>query len=131
MSEIVTAVKQVELDKSREHVFDQSKLYAVVDKNLDLGGKACQAAHALRAYADAYPYVEGKWWTQSNRLVILEHENVPALLEQARAMGITCAEFREPYWNDAMTAIAVGPDGEKLLRGLPLAYSSDCAIKAA
>ena len=102
--------------------FDKSKLYAIVDKNLSPGGKACQAAHALRAYADAYPYVEGKWWRHSNRLVVLEHENVPALLEHARAMGITCAEFKEPYWDDAVMAIAIGPDGERLLNGLPLAF---------
>ncbi len=100
-----------------------SKLYAVVRTSLDPGSKACQAAHALRQYAEAYPFVEAAWWRASNTLVLLETEDLETLELAARAADVTCVRFVEPDWapEGTLTALVLGPDGKRLVRGLRLA----------
>lgn len=102
----------------------RAKLFVVVRKNMSAGAKACQAAHALRTYADAYPFIESKWWKQSNTLVILEHDDLEALEAEAHRAGVSCIRFMEPDWdaNGVLTALALGPDAFKILRRLPLAF---------
>lgn len=97
-----------------------AKLYAVVDEGLRPGSKACQAAHALRQYAEAYPFIEGQWWRSSNTLVILECDDLGALWARAQAKGVTGVRFVEPDWcpDGTLTALAFGPDARKLLSNL-------------
>ena len=87
---------------------------------LSPGAKACQAAHALRAFAAAYPTVEGAWWRDSKTLVLLEAGD---LEQRARGRGITCARL-EPDWapDGTLTSLCLGPDARPMLRGLPLAF---------
>jgi hypothetical protein len=89
------------------------------------GAKACQAAHALRAYAEEYPYIESKWWNQSNTLVLLETEDLEAFELKAQQAGVTHVRFVEPDWapEGTLTAIALGPDACKIVRNLPLAFN--------
>jgi hypothetical protein len=100
-----------------------SKLYAVVRSSLAPGAKACQAAHALRAFQDAYPEVEARWWAESNTLVLLETEQLEELERAAHAAGKTCTRFVEPDWapDGTLTALVLGPDAKAFVRGLKLA----------
>lgn len=102
----------------------RAKLYAVVSSSLSAGAKACQAAHALRAYADAYPDIERKWWTESNTLVLLETDAIVELEIKAHNRGVSCVRFVEPDWAPAgtLTALVLGPEGKKLVSSLKLAF---------
>lgn len=109
-------------------VNERTKLYVVVRNNLSPGAKACQAAHALRAYADTYPFIESFWWRHSNTLVMLEasEEQLLGLEVTAHQKRISCVRFVEPDWSPAgdLTALVIGPDGKRLVADLPLAYRS-------
>lgn len=102
-----------------------SKLYAVVRADLAPGAKACQAAHALRQYAEAFPFVEAAWWRASNTLVLLEADNLETVERKAHEAGVTCVRFVEPDWapEGTLTALVLGPDGKRLARELKLAFS--------
>ena len=102
----------------------RAKLYAVVSSTLSPGAKACQAAHALRAYADAYPEIERKWWAESNTLVLLETDAIIALEIKAHKRGVSCVRFVEPDWapEGTLTALVLGPEGKKLVSSLKLAF---------
>ena len=103
-----------------------TKLYAIVCSGLSPGAKACQAAHALRAFADAYPFIEAAWWRHSNTLVLLEADEAAlhALEARASAEGVSCVRFVEPDWapEGTLTALVVGPEGRRLVSSLPLAF---------
>lgn len=102
-----------------------AKLYAVVRSGLPPGAKACQAAHALRAFQDAYPEIESRWWAESNTLVMLETDQLEALEAEAHAKGIPCVRFVEPDWapEGTLTALVLGPDAKRIVNRLPLAYA--------
>lgn len=68
----------------------------------------------------------GNWKRTSNSLIVLEAENaehLSQLLEKAKTLNISTAEFREPDMADEITAIAFAPSEETptLLAGLPCA----------
>jgi peptidyl-tRNA hydrolase len=96
----------------------------VVSSALSPGAKACQAAHALRAYVDAYPEIESKWWQESNTLVLLKCSYLDWIEQQAKEKGISCVRFVEPDWapEGTLTALVLGPEGKKLVRSLKLAF---------
>lgn len=110
----------------------RTKLYAVVRCDMPPGAKACQAAHVLRQFADAYPFVESAWWRASNTLVMLECADLAALEATALARGITCVRFVEPDWapDGTLTALCLGPDAERLVSGLALAFNEPAASAA-
>jgi hypothetical protein len=95
-----------------------------VRAGLSPGAKACQAAHALRQFAEAFPFVEVAWWRYSNTLVMLESDELEEIELAARAAGATCVRFVEPDWapEGTLTALVLGPDGKRLVRGLRLAF---------
>lgn len=102
----------------------RTKLYAVVHSGLPPGAKACQAAHALRAYADAYPEIERAWWAESNTLVMLETDRLEELEHEAHAKAVSCVRFVEPDWapEGTLTALVLGPDAKRLTNKLQLAF---------
>jgi len=92
--------------------------------DLPPGLRVAQMFHALRRFASEHPYIEDRWYRESNTIVLLEidGEDITALAERARARNLTMSEFSEPgVANGAVTAIAFGPDAERLLSSLPLA----------
>jgi len=97
-----------------------------VRADLSPGAKACQAAHALRAYADHYPFIESAWWRRSNTLVMLEasEDQLMQLELRAHKRGVSCVRFVEPDWSPAgdLTALVIGPEGRKLVSDLKLAF---------
>lgn len=103
------------------------KLFLVTRQDLAPGLRAAQLCHALRAFGEEHPAVDREWFTSSNTLVCLEtrtEEELRLLLGQARGEGVAVSEFLEPDLDNALTAIALGPEGRRLVRRLPLALTS-------
>jgi len=62
--------------------------------------------------------------TSSNNLVLLEVEDEPQLVQlikQVVATGVKRAVFREPDFDDAITAVALAPEAASLVSNLRLA----------
>jgi len=82
--------------------------------------------HAARSFASEYPYVESEWFRESNTIVLLEAEDGAALEElvsRVHGAGVCVASFTEDDI-EGITALAVGPDGWKLVSSLPLALKT-------
>lgn len=102
---------------------DFPKLYVITRSDLLPGARAAQSVHAALAFAHEHPDVEAPWHEASNNLVLLEVPDEAALLalgEAAKRRGVACSLFTEPDLNDALTAIALGPEGRPLVSCLPL-----------
>lgn len=102
------------------------KLYLVTRRDLPPGARAAQLCHALREFVERHQDEDRAWFEASNTLVLLEAEDEGALSRLALAAAaskVPAAEFREPDLDDALTAIAIGPSGRKLVRELRLAFS--------
>lgn len=102
----------------------KSKLYLVVRADLSAGQQAVQAAHAMREYAALFPERERLWFESSNHLALLAvpgQNDLMRLRDLASARGVEVAAFHEPDRGGEMTAIALGPDGKPLCKGLQLA----------
>ena len=102
------------------------KLYLVVRADLPAGAQAVQAAHALREFAAHHPEVDRAWYERSNYLALLSVPDEGALqrlLTRARERGLLAAPFHEPDRHNEMTALALEPAGQRLVRNLPLALT--------
>lgn len=100
------------------------KLYVVIRADLPPGAQAAQAVHGAFAFAMHHPIVARYWYHKSNNLVVLQVPNeacLKHLANQARDAGIDHAVFREPDFDDTVTAVAIEPAGRKLVSSLPLA----------
>ena len=101
-----------------------NKLYIVTRANLPPGARAAQSAHAAFAFASEHPELCSNWMTSSNNLVLLEVEDEPQLVQlikQVVATGVKRAVFREPDFDDAITAVALAPEAASLVSNLRLA----------
>lgn len=86
-----------------------SKVYAVVSPLLSTAQKAVQSAHALIELMLNYPQLkdEGLWGHQS--LVLLKAESEEEFLELEMLLSRKShyyAHFREPYYDNKITAFA-------------------------
>jgi len=100
------------------------KLFIVTRADLPPGARAAQLAHAALAFAFEHPEIAGAWHRGSNNIVLLEATDERALIElwkRAWDAGIPYSAFTEPDFGDAMTAVAIGPSGHRLVSSLPLA----------
>lgn len=106
--------------------FDTSrlgKLYIVGRRDLPPGLRAAQMLHAARQFADQYPDQEGRWFRESNTIVLLEVPDEPALQDfasRADASGVESSEFSEEP-DLGLTALALGSSARRLVSSLPLA----------
>lgn len=100
------------------------KLYVVTRSDLPAGAQCAQSCHALRLFSEEHPHIDRYWYAKSNNLVVLTVADEGALLDlvaRATRGGVACAAFREPDFGDALTAVAIEPDGAKLVSNLRLA----------
>lgn len=100
------------------------KLYGVVRGDLSPGLQAAQLGHAFVAYVLARPGETARWHTESNNLVCLSVPNEEALCDLAAKFaeaGAPMVCFHEPDLGDALTAVAVGSEAQRILSCLPLA----------
>lgn len=102
------------------------KLFLITRRDLDPRHQAVQAAHALQEYNIQHPDQTRLWYNQSNTLVFLSVEDEQALgvlLTKARDRLVPVSAFREPDRQNELTALALGNEGRRFVRNLPLALS--------
>lgn len=102
------------------------KLYLITRSDLSPAQQAVQAAHALQAFNLQHETLTRQWYATSNTLALLavpDEAGLGKLLELADAFGVDASAFREPDHGDSLTAIALGPGGKRLCRGIPLALT--------
>jgi hypothetical protein len=100
------------------------KLYVIVRSDLAPGAQIAQTAHAVSEFAVAHPDDFRAWASEQRNIVCLGIPNEAALadlLSLAQSKHIRCARFREPDYDDELTAIALGNGGDKITSSLPLA----------
>lgn len=103
------------------------KLYVVTRRDLSPGAQAVQSCHVLWQFSFEHTDIGKTWFTESNTLALLTVANeieLLGLLDRAKAAHIRYATFKEPDFNDSLTAIALepGPRTKKLVSGLPLTF---------
>lgn len=101
-----------------------NKLFIIVRADLPPGAQLAQSVHACTSFAHAFPTIEGRWYAQSNNLVCLQTKDEASLMslaERSEALGIAHSVFREPDFNNEATAMALAPEGWRLVSSLPLA----------
>ena len=103
----------------------EKKLFIIGRRDLPPGLRAAQMFHAARLFAAEHPFVENDWFRSSNTIVLLEVENNTALEEiasRATHAHATMTAFSEPEMElEGITALAIGPDGWRVVSSLPLA----------
>jgi hypothetical protein len=104
----------------------QAKLYVITRADLPPGHQATQSAHAAFAFSQAQPDLTGQWHRKSKFLILLAVPDALALevvAQRIEMAGITCVRWREPDWDNELTALAVAPHPatSRLLANLPLA----------
>lgn len=113
---------------SRQSDTTRDKLYLITRANLPTGLRAAQFCHVSREFVSDYPETDLAWFQDSNTLVLLELPDEKALEElviKAVQEGVPCSLFLEADLDNSLTAIALGPQGRKLVRKLPLAFRID------
>lgn len=99
------------------------KLFIVGRSDLPPGLRVAQMFHAARQFAADHPETERDWFERSNTIVLLvvpDREALEALATRARGREVESSEFSEEP-DMGLTALALGPDGRKLVSSLPLA----------
>jgi peptidyl-tRNA hydrolase len=106
-----------------------AKLYVVGRADLPPGLRVAQMFHAARQFAEDHPEEESSWFRESNTIVLLEVADLSEmekLIDRAKSSNATITEFSEPDFIDVgTTAIAVGPNGRRIVSSLPLALRTD------
>lgn len=100
------------------------KLYLVTRRDLCPGQQAVQAAHALQEYNVHHAELARDWYSKSNTLAFLavpDERALKLLWWKAQDAQSSVTAFHEPDRQGELTALAIGPEGRKLVRGLRLA----------
>lgn len=100
------------------------KLYIVIRSDLPPGAQAAQACHGLMSFVMAHPVIARYWHLKSNNLVVLQVPSEECLLHlasRAEEVGVEHSVFREPDFDNTVTAVALEPAGRALVSNLPLA----------
>lgn len=97
------------------------RLYLITRRDLPPGPQAVQSCHAMAAFAIEHREAFEAWFQGSNTLALVSVENereLESLLDTANSKGISASDVREPDLEDQLTALAFGPEGRKICRGL-------------
>jgi peptidyl-tRNA hydrolase len=103
---------------------ENEKLYIVVRADLPPGDRAAQSCHAAFAFAMRHPTEAGRWFWDSNNIVLLECADEAALrglVVRARLAEVPYALFSEPDFDCHATACAFSTGARRFLSSLPLA----------
>jgi peptidyl-tRNA hydrolase len=99
------------------------KLFFVTRTDLPPGDRAAQSVHGAIVFTLTYPELVRSWHDSSNNVVLLEAKDEAALAQlaaRAAAAGVPLCMFSEPDLDNALTAVALGPTGYRLVSSLPL-----------
>ncbi len=105
------------------------RLYIVVRSDLAPGLQMDQGAHAMAAFAAAYPEECARWHAaeNGNNLVCLSvagEGELRATAAKALLRGALAVVFTEPDLGGQATAVAISGEAKGALRGLPLALAA-------
>ena len=100
------------------------KLFVITRSDLPPGARAAQLTHGALDFAFEFPELAREWHDTSNNIVLLEAHDEAALValaHRAHVAGVPCVTVTEPVLDDAVTSVAIGPTGYRLVSCLPLA----------
>jgi hypothetical protein len=81
----------------------EKKIFVLVDKNLSRSQQAVQSGHSLINFVSSFPNED---WTKTS-LVLLAVNGEDELWEWLQILNTDQKTFfREPYWQDRLTAVA-------------------------
>lgn len=105
---------------------EKEKLTIVVDESLSKGQQLCQSAHALTEFAIEHREIFEAWQKGSNYLCCLS-TSYDNLIELSNSINLEKSIFKEPYYNNRITALCVEPtthvEHNKLYNKLKLTLS--------
>lgn len=98
----------------------------VTRKDLFPGAQIAQALHAFREFIEEYPSLDQEWYKTSNYIAILsapDEGELERLSLRLTKKGIKHSLFREPDFDNELTAIAIEPgrDSKRACSSYPLA----------
>jgi len=108
-------------------------LYVVIRADLEPGAQGTQGIHGAIAFVMEHPVVASYWHLKSNNLVFLQVPNeecLQHLAARAEDAGFDHSVFREPDFDDTVTAVVIEPAGKRLVSNLPLALRAEVAKAA-
>lgn len=82
------------------------KLYILVRGDLSGPHRAVQAGHAVAEWCKRETKNAPEWRWTNGTLVYLQVANEATLVQWQARLGAEAVSWREPYWNDQLTAIA-------------------------
>jgi hypothetical protein len=94
--------------------------------------RVSQVIHAAFDFTLAYPEIVADWSAVSNTVVVLEAADELALgwlCDDVAAAGLRVIRVHEPDLAGALTAAAIEPAGQRLVRRLPLALRTRGEVK--
>jgi hypothetical protein len=97
------------------------KLFIVIRRDLPMGLRCAQIAHAAIKFAHDHRGIETAWYFGSNNIVILDAADEPELRElmkDADLKGFAYSGFEEPDIGNQLTAAAFEPRARRMLRHL-------------
>lgn len=100
------------------------RLYIIVRADLSPGAQCAQACHALSAFAETHRRQHKEWHDGEKNLVVLQvadEATLQSTIEQAAHCFVRFASFREPDFDNQITACAFEGSVAKLVSSLPLA----------
>jgi len=108
-------------------------MYLVTRRDLPPGHQATQAAHAAFYFGYEHQPILRFWHEESQYLVLLSCEDEAALVDlrsRVEAERIAYSEYREPDFNDELTALAIAPSvaTRRLCANLPLALREEAMV---
>jgi hypothetical protein len=101
----------------------------VTRKDLYPGAQIAQSLHAFREFINDYPELENEWYRNSNYIAILaakDEDDLFKLCCRLDKKGIRYSQFREPDFDNQLTAIALEPgdNSRRATSSLPLALKN-------
>lgn len=98
------------------------------------GAQLAQACHCCFEFSKQFPALTNNWMTNSNYLAILAVKNeddLIRLIHRLEQKQVRFAVFREPDFNNEITAVAVEPSpiSKKLTSSIPLALKNIGLLK--
>ena len=112
------------IDSQKNPQEETLKLYIIVRSDLPPGAQCAQVCHAGFQFTMENPITAQFWYHKSNNLVVLQVPNEACLKHlagRAEEAGVEHSVFREPDFDNTITAITIEPAGKKLLSNLRLA----------
>ena len=110
------------------------KMYIIVRGDLLHGPQGVQGIHAMSLFSAEHPEIRQDWYENHKNIALLSVPDETALkhlLSRAEDAGLACSAFREPDYDDSVTAIVIEPAGSKLVSNLPLAMRPPRRTQAA